>query len=75
MADRIERKAFVQQLATRMQTDEHVASEWLEATLETLYANFKEGRGVTLKGFGGFEVEGFVRLVILVQGQVVVHHQ
>ncbi len=40
-----------------MQTDEHVASEWLEATLETLYANFKEGRGVTLKGFGGFYVQ------------------
>ncbi len=57
MADRIERKAFVQQLATRMQTDEQVASEWLEATLETLYANFKEGRGVTLKGFAGFYVQ------------------
>jgi hypothetical protein len=46
MSDRIERKVFVQQLATRMQTDEKIASEWLEATLETLYANFKEGRGM-----------------------------
>jgi nucleoid DNA-binding protein len=57
MSDRIERKAFVQQLATRMQTDEKIASDWLEATLETLYANFKEGRGVTLKEFVGFYVQ------------------
>ena len=57
MADRIEKKAFVQQLATRMNADEKIAAEWLEATLETLYENFKAGRGVTLKGFGGFYVQ------------------
>ena len=57
MAERIERKAFVQQLAKRMNSDEKVASEWLEATLETLYQNFKVGRGFTLKGFGGFYVQ------------------
>jgi len=57
MADRIEKKAFVQQLAKRMNADEKVADEWLEATLETLYENFKAGRGVTLTGFGGFYVQ------------------
>ena len=41
MADRIERKVFVQQLANRIQTDEQVALEWLEAILETLYTHFK----------------------------------
>ena len=54
MAERIEKKAFVQQLAARMKSDEKVATAWLEATLETLYENFKAGRGVTLTGFGGF---------------------
>jgi DNA-binding protein HU-beta len=57
MSDRITKKAFVQQVAARMQTDEQVASEWLETILETLYANFKAGRGVTLTGFGGFYVQ------------------
>jgi nucleoid DNA-binding protein len=37
-----------------MNADEKIAAEWLEATLETLYGNFKARRGVTLKGFGGF---------------------
>lgn len=57
MADRIEKKAFVQQLAKRMNADEKVAAEWLEAVLDMLYENFKAGRGVTLKGFGGFYVQ------------------
>jgi DNA-binding protein HU-beta len=57
MADRIEKKAFVQQLAKRMNADETVATEWFDATLDTLYENFKAGRGVTFKGFGGFYVE------------------
>ena len=57
MAERIEKKAFIQQLAKRMNADEAVATEWLDATLDTLYENFKAGRGVTFKGFGGFYVE------------------
>ena len=40
-----------------MQTDDTVAVTWLEATLETLYENFKAGKGVTLTGFGGFYVQ------------------
>src|SRR2546422_7871283 len=57
MAERIETKAFVYQLALKMQTDDKVAAAWLEATLETLYENFKAGKGVTLTGFGGFYVQ------------------
>src|SRR6266699_788692 len=57
MAERIETKAFVHQLALRMQTEDKVAAAWLEATLETLYDHFKAGKGVTLTGFGGFYVQ------------------
>jgi DNA-binding protein HU-beta len=53
MAERIETKAFIHQ----MQTDDNVAAAWLEATVETLYDNFKAGKGVTLTGFGGFYVQ------------------
>src|SRR5689334_988542 len=53
MAERIETKAFVHQLALRMQTNDQVASAWLEATVETLYDTFKAGKGVTLTGLGG----------------------
>jgi nucleoid DNA-binding protein len=54
MAERIETKAFIHQLALRMQTDDKVASAWLEATVETLYDTFKAGKGVTLPGLGDF---------------------
>jgi DNA-binding protein HU-beta len=57
MAERIETKAFIHQLALRMQTDGKVAAAWLEATVETLYDDFKAGKGVTLTGFGGFYVQ------------------
>jgi DNA-binding protein HU-beta len=57
MAERIETKAFVHQLALRMQTDDRVAAAWLEATIETLYDTFKAGKGVTLPGLGGFYVQ------------------
>jgi hypothetical protein len=35
-----------------MQTEDKAAAAWLEATLETLYDNFKAGKGLTLTGFG-----------------------
>src|SRR6266446_3992328 len=57
MAERIETKAFVHQLALRMQTEDKIAAAWLEATVETLYDTFKAGKGVTLTGFGGFYVQ------------------
>jgi DNA-binding protein HU-beta len=57
MAERIETKAFIHQLALRMQTDDKVAATWLEATVETLYDTFKAGKGVTLTGLGGFYVQ------------------
>src|SRR5215831_762124 len=57
MAERIETKAFIHQLALRMQTEDKVAATWLEATVETLYDTFKAGKGVTLTGLGGFYVQ------------------
>lgn len=57
MAERIDKKEFVKLLARRMETNEEVASIWLEAVLDSLYATFKKGKGVTLPGFGGFYVE------------------
>ena len=54
MAQRVETKAFIHQLALRMQTDDKVAAAWLEATVETLYDTFKAGKGVTLTGLGDF---------------------
>ena len=57
MAERIDTKAFVHQLALKMRTEDKVATAWLEATVATLYDNFKAGKGVTLTGFGGFYVQ------------------
>lgn len=57
MAERIDTKAFVHQVALKMQTEDKVAAVWLEATLATLYDTFKAGKGVTLTGFGGFYVQ------------------
>src|SRR5215475_176888 len=57
IAERIETKAFIHQLALRMQTEDKVAAAWLEATIETLYDTFKAGKGVTLTGLGGFYVQ------------------
>ena len=54
MAERIDTKAFIHQLALRMQTDDTVAAAGLEATVETLYDTFKAGKGVTLTGLEGF---------------------
>ena len=56
MADRITKDEFVRQLAARMNADEATATAWIEGVVETLYENFKAGKGVTLPGFGGFFV-------------------
>ncbi len=57
MSDRIQKKEIIQRLAQRMNTDEKTAEIWLEAFTDTLYEAFKEGRSVTLPGFGGFYVK------------------
>jgi DNA-binding protein HU-beta len=56
MTDRIQKKDVVHRLARRMSTDERTAEAWLDAFTEALYEAFKEGRSVTLPGFGGFYV-------------------
>ena len=59
MSERIEKKAFVQQLAKRMNADETVATEWLDATLDILYENFGLDRGIG--HFMLFEVDSVAR--------------
>lgn len=57
MFERIDKKALIKQLASRMDTDESTAASWLDAILENLYENFKQGKSVTLQGFGSFYVK------------------
>src|SRR6266700_1008409 len=56
MAERINKDELVSQLAARMHTDEATATAWVDGIVETLYESFKDGKGVTLPGFGGFYV-------------------
>jgi hypothetical protein len=39
-----------------MKTDEATATAWVDGVVESLYESFKDGKGVTLPGFGGFYV-------------------
>jgi len=57
MAGPIKKDAFVRGVAKRMNTDEATAQAWVDAVLETMYATFKRGRGITLPGFGGFYLD------------------
>ena len=56
MTDRLKKEAFVRLMAARMQTDEATATAWVDGVVETLYESFRDGKGVTLPGFGGFYV-------------------
>jgi hypothetical protein len=56
MTDRLKKEDFVRLLATRMNTDEATATAWVDGIVETLFESFKDGKGVTLPGFGGFYV-------------------
>jgi DNA-binding protein HU-beta len=56
MTDRLKKEEFVGLLATLMKTDEATATAWIDGVVETLYESFKEGKSVTLPGFGGFYV-------------------
>jgi hypothetical protein len=56
MTERVQKNELIKQLAGRMGTDEVTADRWLEGVIDTLYANFKAGKSVTLPGFGSFYV-------------------
>jgi hypothetical protein len=56
MTERVQKDELVKQLAGRMGTDEATAARWLEGVIDTLYANFKNGKSVTLPGFGSFYI-------------------
>lgn len=57
MPDRIEKKEFVRRVAKRMETDEALATAWVDGMLDEMYATFESGHGLTLPGFGGFYLE------------------
>ena len=52
MTDRLKKEDFVRLLATRMNADEATATAWVDGVVETLYESFKDGKSVTLPGFG-----------------------
>jgi len=56
VTDRLKKEEFVRFLAARMQADEATATAWVDGMVETLYESLKEGKSVTLPGFGGFYV-------------------
>ena len=51
------KKEFIQILAHRLNVDEKEASRCLEGMIDTFYDIFKQGRGVTLTGFGSFYLD------------------
>ena len=61
MTDRLKKEDFARLLATRMNADEATTTAWIDGLVETLYESFKDGKGVTFPGFGGFEAK-FARL-------------
>ena len=56
MSDRLKKEEFVHLLAKRMNADEATTTAWVDGVFDTLYESFKDGKGVTLPGFGGFYV-------------------
>ena len=50
----ISKKEFISKLALNMNTNEEIASKWLNGTIDTFYEVFKNGEGVKLRGFGNF---------------------
>lgn len=56
MTERMKKDEFVRLLAAKMETNEGTAAAWVDGVVETLYESFKEGKSVTLPGFGGFYV-------------------
>lgn len=56
MTDRLKKEEFIRFLAARMQADEATATAWADGMVETLYESLKEGKIVTLPGFGDFYV-------------------
>ena len=56
MTDRMKKEEFVRLLAEKMETNESTATAWVDGVVETLFESFKEGKSVTLPGFGSFYV-------------------
>jgi len=50
----LSKKQFTALLSNRMNCDERLAEQWIEAYSETLFEIFKTGEGVSIDGLGGF---------------------
>ncbi|MEZ4527626.1 MAG: HU family DNA-binding protein [Desulfobacterales bacterium] len=57
MAERMEKKDFVKLIAHKMNADKETAEIWVNAVFDTMYDVFKDGKGLTLTGFGGFYLD------------------
>lgn len=57
MSSPISKKDFITELSKKMNCDEDTAGLWLDKVTDTLFETFKEGRGVTLTGFGSFYLD------------------
>ena len=57
MSKSLTKKEFIQKLATKMNTDEKTASDWVDGITDSLYETFKEGQGVSLTGLGSFYLD------------------
>ena len=52
MSERVQKQEIIARLAQHMDTDSIEAEMWLDTVTDTLYKAFREGRSVTLPGFG-----------------------
>lgn len=57
MGERIDKKELIQIIAKKMNENEETAELWLDTILDSMYETFKSGKGLTLKGFGGFYLD------------------
>ncbi len=57
MVEAMRTKEFVRALAEHMKSDEQTAEAWTQGFIDTMYKEFRKGKGVTLKNFGNFYVK------------------
>lgn len=56
MSERIGKETLIDRVAQRVDVDEDLASELVDATLEEIYEALKQGECVSLRNFGSFYV-------------------
>lgn len=56
MSERISKETLIDRVAQRVNVDEDLASELVDATLEEIYEALKQGECISLRNFGSFYV-------------------